>query len=176
MKKIVVIVLFVVACATGYAAHASPLGGYLAMYGGRTTVNSYRDKGATALELEDKQPYSGNKFEFSISLLNEGHLSDERYTKRDGLAFEGWWDFFSTPAHLFTLSLGTGPYLFNATERPKGDPDGSYSDLQSMGWLVSIGARYNMLQDTALVFEAHRVMSKNSTDADVVLVGLARTF
>lgn len=159
-------------------AHASPQGGYLGVFTGRTTVNSYRDHGSTAFELEDRQPYrrSDGRFEASIALLNEGHLKDERYSKRDGLVFEGWWNFFTADDHRLKLSLGTGPYLFDATERPRGNPSGSYSDLQSLGWLVSIGARYDAFRKMAVVFEAHRVRSTNSTDSDVVLLGLARTF
>ncbi|MHB1163023.1 MAG: hypothetical protein ACYCZZ_00615 [Minisyncoccota bacterium] len=138
---------------------------------GKTIANSIEDQQGVAWALEYRQPFFSPRVDATILWMNEGH--PRNFPKRDGIAGELWWHLRpNDDTDRLKLTLGTGPYAYWATESTGGS---GYRDRHGVAWLVSFDASYRMTRDTALHVTFHRVTTGNSTDTDVLLLGIGYT-
>lgn len=130
---------------------------------GQTIVNSFESERARAYSVEYRRllrPY----VDWSVSWLKEGSTA---LTEREGLASQLWL-IRSLSKHV-ELGMGAGPYIAydlpHVTQRQR-----------HVSGLVSIVSRYHFNQSWVGQLSWNRVVTDYHRDADVLLLGLGRTF
>lgn len=169
MKKMLVVFCLLFAATVALNANANEI----VVSAGQTVANSLENTHATAWAIEYRSKMLESlspHLKWSVMWLNEGH--PDGFSKRDGLAGELWWS-----VHLGTragFSIGTGPYLFCATE--KRGASGEFNDYHGVAWLGSVDVHYDVSEHFVVHARFNRVVTNDDTDTDVFLAGIGYKF
>jgi hypothetical protein len=135
----------------------------LTLSSGQTIVNSFDSERARAYSVEYRRvvrPY----VDWSVSWLKEGSTAR---TDREGLASQLWL-IRSLSKHV-ELGMGAGPYVvYDLPEVPQRQ--------RHLAGLVTIVSRYHFDPSWVGQLSWNRVVTDYHRDADVLLLGLGRTF
>jgi hypothetical protein len=104
-------------------------------------------------------------FAASVSWINEGHLEEH---KRDGFAVQGWGRVPFLDDRL-SIGVGAGLYSFVDFEAPPGSGENRNLDIAG---LLTITTSYRFSDHWSTRFHWNRVMSNDSRDTDLFLLGL----
>lgn len=136
----------------------------LAVFLGRSIVNSFGSEGAPAKSVEFRHAF-GPLLRASAAWIDEG---DAELVRRSGVAAQGWLEPRFSEGKL-SLGVGFGPYF----ARDEARVDGRKSIVAGM---ATVTASYELGRDWLARASWSRVITKYDRDADILLVGLGYRF
>ena len=100
---------------------------------------------------------------WSISLINEGHLSDDH---RDGLTFQ-LWEKLSVTDHFFVKG-GLGPYFFMDS---KDLTNTHYRHEHGLGGVFSLGLEWDATEAFSIQLRTNWIITNNAFNSNTLLLG-----
>jgi hypothetical protein len=131
-------------------------------YWGETILNSFDSDLSRAVSLEYRQRF-GSVWRGSLAWLHEG---EERLVRRNGVIAQAWLE-PSLAQGRFSVGAGYGAYLAVDTYN-----DAARRNVQ----MLSMTASWRFTPAWLVRFTAHRSVSNNDRDSDVVLLGVGYRF
>lgn len=149
-------------------SYGPKLGNEIALFVGRTVVNSGESENAIASAIEYRRSLRPH-MDWTVGWLNEG---DPRLIRRDGLITQLWLT-GSFEGNRLGLGAGLGPYLaVDKRRRPQSGESGN----EALATLVSMTASYRFQPRWLVRFLWNRVATDYSRDSDVFLIGMGYRF